>query len=200
MSNPWLNVPLADYEGHMSAPGVQQLAILSDLFAESVTLRKPASIAILGIAGGNGLDRLPDETVRIAGFDFNASYLDAVRMRFCHLRKLELHCLDLSRQTVETEPFDLVHAALIFEHAGIGTCLDNAIKLVAPGGGLSVVLQLAAPASGPSQFSSMQSVKSNFQLVDPEQFCETLRLRGFRLIHQISRAPFWLGILEMSGE
>ena len=39
---------------------------------------------------------------------------------------------------------------LIFEHAGLDQCLENAIALVAPGGTLSVVLQLpstTAPAA-----------------------------------------------------
>ena len=33
MKNPWLNIPVADYEGHMQSPEVGQLQVLSDLFA-----------------------------------------------------------------------------------------------------------------------------------------------------------------------
>jgi hypothetical protein len=51
MSNPWLGLPLGDYEGHMQSPGVGQLAVLSDLFREVLTMRSPQSVAILGIAG-----------------------------------------------------------------------------------------------------------------------------------------------------
>ena len=36
----------------------------------------------------------------------------------------------------------LVHAELIFEHVGLGLALENALLIVAPGGGFSVVLQL----------------------------------------------------------
>ena len=53
MANPWLSIPLADYEGHMNAPQVHQLEALSDLFAEALTQRRPESVALLGIAGGN---------------------------------------------------------------------------------------------------------------------------------------------------
>jgi hypothetical protein len=31
MANPWLEIPLDDYEGHMRAPGVEQLGLLSEL-------------------------------------------------------------------------------------------------------------------------------------------------------------------------
>lgn len=42
----------------MSSTEVQQLGALSDLFEEAIALRRPASVAILGIAGGNGLGRI----------------------------------------------------------------------------------------------------------------------------------------------
>jgi hypothetical protein len=42
------------------------------------------------------------------------------------------------------EPVQLVHAALVFEHAGVDDCLDNALSMIAPGGNLSVVLQMPA--------------------------------------------------------
>src|SRR5215831_4846669 len=70
VSNPWLTVPLTDYERHMASPEVGQLRFLSDLFAESLECFHPRSVAVLGIAGGNGLDRIdPGVTQRIVGFD-----------------------------------------------------------------------------------------------------------------------------------
>lgn len=32
MRNPWLDIPLADYEGHMSLPHVGQAVLLGDVF------------------------------------------------------------------------------------------------------------------------------------------------------------------------
>src|SRR5262249_35714398 len=138
--------PLADYEGHMDA--VQQLSALSDLFARALDLCRPPSVAILGIAGGNGLEHLdPAVTTRIVGIDINREYLDEVQRRFGSRTLLELHCVDLSAEedqllAASVEPVALVHAALFFEHAGAGRALDNAIVLVSWGGHLSVVLQL----------------------------------------------------------
>src|SRR5271169_7263165 len=78
MSNPWLNVPLSEYERHMSSVEVQQLVALSDLFAEAVRCCRPASIAVLGIAGGNGLDHVDSSTTaRVVGLDVNPLYLEA---------------------------------------------------------------------------------------------------------------------------
>jgi hypothetical protein len=138
MSNPWLRVPLSEYEQHMSSADVQQLDALSDLFAEAIRRCRPSSVAVLGIAGGNGLDHIDSSiTTRVLGLDLNPRYLEAVNRRYSHLPGLDLHCVDLSDQAVEFEPVELVHAALIFEHAGTNRCLENAISLTLPSGHLS---------------------------------------------------------------
>jgi len=70
MSDPWLSIPLADYEGHMGADNVQQLSALSGLFKRALDVCLPDSVAILGIAGGNGLEHTNPATIkRIVGFD-----------------------------------------------------------------------------------------------------------------------------------
>lgn len=205
MSNPWLNVPLTEYEGHMSSVEVQQLGALSDLFAEAIGRCRPASIAVLGIAGGNELYHVDSSTtVRVVGLDLNPLYLEATGQRYSHLPGLELHCVDLSKQHVELEPVQLVHAALVFEHAGVDCCLENAISMIVPGGNLSVVLQLPTDNGqtvGTSRFSSIQNLKSHFSLISPAWLCESLAVRGFRLIHQTTRAlpagkGFWTGIFS----
>jgi hypothetical protein len=203
MSNPWLTIPLADYEGHMASAEVQQTVALADLFAEAIELRRPASIAVLGVAGGNGLDRIDSEmTERVVGVDINPLYLDVVRRRYSPLRGLELHCIDLAEEAVQLAPVELVHAALIFEHAGTRRCLDNALSLVAADGALSVVLQLPTEAGqnkGKSGFASTHGLQSLFVLVDPEQFRDSLKERAFKLIHQRHHSlpagkAFWMGI------
>jgi len=203
MSNPWSDIPLADYEGHMSAPEVLQLEALSDLFAEAIALRHPASIAVLGVAGGNGLERIDAKAVsRVVGLDLNPHYLDAVRQRYATLSGLELHCIDLAEQTIHFEPVQLVHAALIFEHAGVDRALENAISLVAAGGSLSVVLQLPGNAGqdvGSSGIASIQKLASHFSLIDPVALREALEVHSFQLVHETRKAlpaakQFWMGI------
>jgi hypothetical protein len=126
MPNPWLSVPLAEDERHLGSPEVAQLGALSDLFAEVLARRRPPSLALLGIAAGNGLNRIDaGVTRRVVGVDVNPQYLVAVRERFCDLPGLELHCADLAEQTLAIAPVQLVYAALLFEHAGTGRCLDT---------------------------------------------------------------------------
>lgn len=205
MSNPWLTAPLTEYEQHMSSMEVQQLGALSDLFAEAIGRCRPLSIAVLGIAGGNGLDHIDSNiTARVVGLDVNPLYLEAVRQRYSHLPGLELHCVDLSEQHLKLEPVQLVHAALVFEHAGVDCCLENAISMIVPGGNLSVVLQLPSESGqtvSASQFSSIQNLKSHLSLISPAWLGESLAGRGFRLIHQTTHAlpackSFWTGIFS----
>src|SRR5437016_14496355 len=104
MSNLWLAVPLSEYEPHMGSVEVQQLGVLSDLFAEAIGCCHPFSIAVLGIAGGNGLDHIDGSiTARVVGLDLNPLYLDAVRQRYSSLSCLELHCGVLSDPRVDLE-------------------------------------------------------------------------------------------------
>jgi hypothetical protein len=191
LHHPWLSVPLRDYEAHMNNEAVAQLAPLSDLFAEALDTTKPASVAILGVAGGNGLDRIdPNITHRVDAIDINPEYLAAVQQRHATLKGLELHCLDLAEEHATLPPSDLVHAALIFEHAGLDHCLDNAIDLVAQGGTLSVVLQLpstTAPAVGNSQVASVQAHRNHFHFVDTEAFTNQLESRGFHRVNATTR-------------
>jgi len=203
MANPWLRVPLGDYEAHMKSAAVAQYGPLADLFAAALELRRPRSVAIFGLAGGNGLERIdPNLTTRIVGVDLNPLYLEAARHRFGAALDLQLHCLDLANVAADLEPVELVHAALIFEHAGVGLCLENAIRLVAPGGALSIVLQLpgdSAPNVAATPFASIQRLAPHFVLVDPAWLRQRIETSGL-CFQQESRKSlpggkaFWMGI------
>lgn len=203
MSNPWLAIALEDYEGHMGSDNVRQLEALSDLFRRALDLCIPESVAILGVAGGNGLERVDSAvTKRIVGLDINPCYLAAVRQRYSALPGLEICCGDLTDTHLNLTPVALVHAALIFEHTGLGRCLENTLSLVEPGGRLSVVLQLPSEVERdvtPTRYSSMQALRDCFELIDVSQFCRRLEEKGFRLVQQEQRflpagKAFWLGI------
>lgn len=208
MSDPWLSIPLADYEGHMGADNVQQLSALSDLFARALHLCLPESVAILGIAGGNGLEHANAATLkRIVGVDINPGYLDEVRRRFITHWNLELHCVDLSHDELRIAPVALVHAALFFEHAGLGRALDNALSLVTPGGTLSVVLQLPEreqQSVTPTMFPSMQTLAGSFSFADVAHLRVLIENHGFRLLNEELRPlptgkTLWFGIFSSSA-
>jgi hypothetical protein len=203
MANPWLEVPLADYESHMNSAGVSQSAALSELFADALAQCQPESVAVIGIAGGNGLDRIDSNvTRRVVGIDINPAYLAIAWQRYGQMPGLELICADLTERFVGCPPFQLVHAALVFEHAGTGPCLDNVLNLVGDGGSISVVLQLpsdTAPGVSKSQFASMQALSTGFTMIDPASLRTTIEARGFHTVREICRAlpagkAFWMGI------
>ncbi len=205
MDNPWLAIPLDDYEGHMASAGVEQSEALAELFECALRRTRPESVAILGVAGGNGLRRIsPDVTTRVCGLDINPLYLEAVRRRYGGLPGLELHCVDLSKEAVGLDPVRLVHAALIFEHAGLDGCLRNAVSMVAHGGSLSVVLQMPsaqAPGVGASPYPAVQALSGHFRLVEPAQLRAALEGYGFRQTREILRPlpggkAFWMGVFE----
>jgi hypothetical protein len=76
--NPWLAIPLADYEAHMALPEVGQAELLAEVLARAVREQAPRSVAIFGCAGGNGFDRVPSDT-RLVGVDVNPRYVAAAR-------------------------------------------------------------------------------------------------------------------------
>jgi hypothetical protein len=119
----------------MGSAGVRQLTVLGELFKKAIDHCRPESIAVLGVAGGNGLEQIECAvTTRIVGVDINRRYLDEIQRRFGTLSGLELHCRDLAEPELNLDPVMLVHAALIFEHVGLRLALNNALSLVAPGG------------------------------------------------------------------
>jgi methyltransferase family protein len=209
MANPWLSIPLADYEGHMGAAHVGQLDGLAELFKRALDVCMPKSVAVLGVAGGNGLEQIdPRITKRTIGLDINPRYLEVVRQRYGGwLPGLELCCADLGDLPGNLAPVELVHAALIFEHTGLGRCLESALSLVAPGGRLSAVLQLLsdAPDVTPSSYASMQTLQEDFTLIDLAEFDRQLQEKGFRLLEQEQRSlpsgkALWLGICARRTE
>jgi hypothetical protein len=207
MSNPWLSIPLEDYEGHMGSESVQQLKALSDLFKRALDLCRPESVAVLGVAGGNGLEQIDcGVTKRIVGLDINILYLDEVRRRYGALSGLEVHCLDLADRQLSLAPVELVHAALFFEHAGLGRSLENALSLVSPTGRLSVILQLPSETQQGVTYTpyvSIQKLRDSFSLVDVTEFERLLGEKGFQLVEKDNRSlpagkALWLGIFASS--
>jgi hypothetical protein len=190
----------------MGSAAVNQLAPLADLFGEALARLRPRSVAVLGVAGGNGLEHVDSTlTTRVVAIDVNQAYLDATKARFADLRGLELYCADLTaHQPLDIEPVSLVHAALVFEHAGVERCLEHAVSLVARGGHLSVVLQLPSnehEAVTPTAFASMATLAGDFAFVDPHQLRRVLAQRELRLTHQArltlsTGKAFWSGYFE----
>src|SRR5262245_6668538 len=141
-SNPWLEIPLADYEAHMALPQVAQAELLAERLAAAVRAREPQSVAVVGCAGGNGLERFP-ASLRVVGVDVNPAYVAAARARHsARIAALELHVADIERDELAIAPVDLVYAGLFFEHVDAAIALDCIRTWLRAGGALVAVLQM----------------------------------------------------------
>ncbi|PKL82670.1 MAG: methyltransferase type 12 [Ignavibacteriae bacterium HGW-Ignavibacteriae-3] len=175
MENPWLKIPAEDYEGHMSAPNVQQLQMLGEIFADLLKELSPKSICVLGCATGNGFEYLIGKNAeRIVGVDINPEYISLCKSRFVKsLNGPEFICADLNEIDFPESSFDLVHAALIFEYVDVESLMDKIRKWLRPAGNLSVVLQMAGsgdPNVSETPYHSVKLLSDFIELVEPEEF------------------------------
>ena len=184
MHSPWLDIPLTDYEGHMSLPSVSQAEMLAKQFASLLAEFSPPSIAVIGCAGGNGFEHIRSESIaRVVGVDINPVYIEALSSRYAKkLPNLELYVADVQQSPLPFEPVDFIYAALVFEYVELIPTLRNLKAVCRPNGVLAVVLQLpsesAAPVS-PSPFTSLLSLAPAMNLVPPCDFLASASALGF---------------------
>jgi SAM-dependent methyltransferase len=179
--NPWSLVPAADYEAHMGPAGVDQLAPLAGIFGKVYGALRPARLALLGCATGNGLEHVdPAVTRRVVGVDVNIQYLAVARQRFLRLGSaLELYCEDVLRVRLAPASLDLVHAALLFEHVDPAALAGRIARWLAPGGALCAVLRLPAAAGGPGPANPLLArVEAGARLVAPAELRALLERQG----------------------
>ena len=184
MRNPWLDIPLADYEGHMALPTVGQAQFLSDVFASALNKHEPRSVAVLGCAGGNGLDRVSSEvTERVVGVDINPDYILHAHTRFDHrIPLLELFVGDVQKDELGFAPVELVFAGLLFEYVDAKTVLAKIRAMLCPGGTLLTVVQLPSTTVAeitPSQFAGLGALSSVMRLVPPKVLGQLAAAQGY---------------------
>jgi SAM-dependent methyltransferase len=191
MRNPWLDIPLEDYEGHMSLPAIGQARMLADQLALLLKRELPTSVAVIGCAGGNGLDRIePGQFERIVAVDINPDYIRAVEIRHMgRLTGLELYCDDIQSGSFQFKPVDLVYAALLFEYVDVAAALATLKRLCRPGGLLATLIQLphsALHAISPSPYGSLNLLAPVMKLVAPVELARLAVAVGFSAVESQS--------------
>ena len=185
MKNPWLDIPLGDYESHMALRHVGQAQLLSRVLRETIESYQPLSIALLGCAGGNGLEQIPSTSVeRVVGIDINQQYLDRVAARYAEqLPGLELFAGDLGVDRFGFEPVELVFAGLIFEYVDARKLLEQALSMLVRGGRLVSVVQLPSSIEDvtPSPYTSLERLSSVLHVVSTKQLTALATTIGFDL-------------------
>ncbi len=187
MRSAWLDIPLADYEGHMALPAIGQADMLAALFAQCLEAWAPASVAVIGCAGGNGFDRLRTQvTTRVVGIDINPHYLRELANRYGgRFPGLELYVRDIQEPAEPIAPVDFIYAALVFEYVAPAAVFRNLSALCRPGGIVATVLQLPADHAAPvseSPFTNLHRLAPAMRLVSPTVLTADAARTGFRLL------------------
>jgi SAM-dependent methyltransferase len=184
MRNPWLDIPLADYEAHMALPAIGQSLLIAEQLEILIRAHSPRSVAVIGCAGGNGFDRLIDTTVeRVVGVDINPNYIEAVRRRYAgRISLLDLHIADIQSAAPLFEAVDLIYVALVLEYVDPPKTMSALWRHCKPGGVLALLSQLPHESMShvtPSPYSSLRSLAPAMRLVAPEDTRELAKQAGF---------------------
>lgn len=195
MTNPWLDIPFADYSGHMGLPEVGQTRFLNGVFAAALREVRPRSVLHVGCAAGNGLEHVdPAVTERVLGIDVNPRFLAELHQRFPRPRfRLETRCGDVAGVVLPVGEFALVQAALVFEYLDWRALLPRLAAALGPGGVLSAVLQMpcaSLPAVTPSPFASLARLEAIFAFVDPDEVAARAAFVGLGVCRRrVERLP-----------
>jgi len=186
MPSPWLAIPLADYEAHMALPEIGQADLLAAEFGAALAELAPASLAVVGCAGGNGFERIsPQATRRVVAIDINPAYLATLTSRFAdRLPGLETHALDIGADRMGIAAVDFVYAALLFEYVEPGQALRHLGALCRRGGTLLTVLQLPSAsmaAISPSPYAALRALAPAMRLLAADELQAHAAAAGFEL-------------------
>jgi SAM-dependent methyltransferase len=106
---------------------------------------------------------------------------------------LELICADVAMLDLEPTSLDLFHAALALEYVSPEIVVKKVATWLAPGGVLSVLLQLPSAHGKVSDtpFVSLKALDPWMKLVDPQDLAGLLSQHGFAPV--LSHIIDWVG-------
>jgi SAM-dependent methyltransferase len=185
-SNPWLQIPLEDYERHMSHHLVAQSTLLDVLTKKYLDEIKPETVIILGVAGGNGLEHIDNKITKgVYGIDINQDYLDITFKRFKQkIPSLQLLKLDITRYPESICKADFIWAALILEYTGIDKALMFCKNNLQKDGHLIVSIQSNnnIPSVSQTGIETIKKAGEIFSIVDPEDLLSKAADKGYKLM------------------
>jgi hypothetical protein len=144
-------------------------------------------LAVLGVAGGNGLESLDRATVRrVVALDFNPDYLALCTRRYAaSFAQFEPVLHDLSQGPPLITPVECIFAGLVLEYICVESFCVYLASLLTVGGSFAALLQLPSPTISevsPSPFTSLAQLESAFSFVSPASLQDSLTSHGFSRI------------------
>ena len=196
MDNPWLDIPLADYEAHMALPSVGQARLIADELDILVKRHAPLSVAVIGCAGGNGFDSFVGTGVgRLIGLDLNPEYIERARARYQgRVPGLELYVADIQASEALFEPVDLIYVALVLEYVDLARTMSVLGCHCKANGVLAVLSQLPHDTIAhvsPSPYTSLQLLAPAMRLISQQELQRQAKVAGFA--HEHSRTTVSAG-------
>jgi len=185
-TNPWLDIPLDDYERHMSHDLVGQATLLNSLTKKYLDKIKPETAVFLGIAGGNGLEHIDNNITRtVYGVDINPAYLDTASVRYKEtIPTLQLINLDIVKNSETICRTDFVWAALVLEYTGIDNALTFSVNNIRKDGHLVISIQSNnnIQSISPTGVETVKKAGEIFSIINPEELLGKAVDAGFRLM------------------
>ena len=187
-SNPWLQIPLEDYERHMSHHQVGQSTLLNALTKKYLDSIKPRNVIFIGIAGGNGLEHIDNNiTHNVYGIDINQGYLDVASGRYKpEIPSLQLMNLDITQNSEFICKADLIWAALVLEYTGIDKSLSFCKNNLREGGHLIISIQSNnnKQSVSPTGIETVKKAGEIFSIIDSEELVSKAAITGYELIEK----------------
>lgn len=187
MCHPWLEIPIGDYEAHMASESVGQARLLGSALQRTVRQLCPRSLAVFGVADGNGLELVERATVRrVVALDFNPDYLAlCTRRHATSFDRFEPVLHDLSQGPPAIAPVECIFAGLVLEYLCVESFCGYLAALLTPGGTCTFLLQLPSATVSvvsPSPFASLTRLTAVFSFVHQTALNDILVARGFSCI------------------
>lgn len=198
MNNPWVDVKVAEYEGHMKF--IKQYDLLNRIFKEQIAEHQGETIGILGIGCGNGLEYIEPKTL-IYGYDINNDFLNECRNRHYSLGKnLILNRIDLADKNIYIHSCDLLISNLVLEYIG----LYSFIRIVRKSNPryISIVTQMTLDCEkviSDSPYSdSLKLISSIREDIYPQELTNILDAIGFQLVNrQLYEIDLYKSFIQM---
>lgn len=171
----------------MSLPSVGQAQLLGTTLQRTVAHFQPSSLAVLGVAGGSGLELIESAGVRrVVALDFNPDYLALCSRRHASsFAEFEPVLHDLSQGPPAMTPVKCIFAGLLLEYLCVESFCAYLPALLTTGGSFSTLLQLPSstiPEVSPSPFTSLSRLESVFSFVDPALLEDQMSAQGFSCV------------------
>jgi hypothetical protein len=183
--NIWHNIPLADYENHMSHGTVHQAQFLSGLTQKYLLRFEPEYPLFLGISGGNGLEHIDaGKTKKVRAVDINSTYLEKIKERYsASLPQLELICADINTSALSSLQTDFIWGALIFEYLDMHKGFDFIARNKVPSARVIITIQLDNGIHAVSQtgIESIKQVEQLFKFVNETELLTSAKQFNLRL-------------------